>query len=360
MAGWLRTFFCFTMNKSEIKKILMDMCADEINLVYELIRTEYKHVSTDKNANHKIIHRESCNCCINCNSTHIVKNGKTKTGVQKFICVDCHKSQSSTTNTVLYSTKRSYVDWVLFLKCELKEYTLREIANEIGISLRTAFYWRHKLYKSIEKYVNSINVSGNIQIDSTYEKINLKGTKPKNMPRPSKKRGNDSDGKRGISRLKVCIVTAVDDYDNIVMKVAGVGRETIENYNIIKHQIKKPELMITDQAWGFTSFAKECGCQLDQIPFGAYVTDKGNNINTLNGLHKEFNEFIDKKHGVSIKHLQGYLNMFIFKKTMKYKYENNEIVYESYLNSLVTKIKQTITDIKNRVIPIDMNYVFSD
>lgn len=167
-------------------------------------------------------------------------------------------------------------------------------------------------------------------------------------------------GKRGISRLKVCIVTAVDDYDNIIMKVAGVGRETIEDYNIIKPQIKKPELIITDQAWGFTSFAKECGCQLDQIPFGAYVIDRGNNINTLNGLHKEFNEFIDKKHGVNIKHLQCYLNMFIFKKTMKYKYENNEIVYESYLNSLVTKIKQTITDIKNRVIPIDMNYVFSD
>lgn len=45
-------------------------------------------------------------------------------------------------------------------------------------------------------------------------------------------------GKRGISRLKVCIVTAVDDYDNIIMKVAGVGRETIEDYNIIKPQIK--------------------------------------------------------------------------------------------------------------------------
>lgn len=150
--GWLVKdvfLFCFIMNKPEIKKILMNMCADEINIVYELIRTEYKHVSTDKNANHKIIHRESCNCCINCNSTHIVKKCKTKTGVQKFICEDYHKSQSSTTNTVLFSTKRSYVDWVLFLKCELKEYTLREIANEIGISLRTAFYWRHKLYKSI-------------------------------------------------------------------------------------------------------------------------------------------------------------------------------------------------------------------
>lgn len=72
----------------------MNMCADEINLVYELIRTEYKHVSIDKNANHKIIHRESCNCCKNCNSTHIVKNGKTKTGVQKFILIFHYNSYS--------------------------------------------------------------------------------------------------------------------------------------------------------------------------------------------------------------------------------------------------------------------------
>lgn len=74
--------------------------------------------------------------------------------------------------------------------------------------------------------------------------------------------------------------------------------------------------MITNQAFGFTSFAKKCGCQLDQIPFSAQVKDKGNNINTLNGLHKEFNEFIEKS-SVSIKHLQAYLNMFIFKKIMK-------------------------------------------
>ena len=74
--------------------------------------------------------------------------------------------------------------------------------------------------------------------------------------------------------------------------------------------------MIKNQALWFISFAKECGCQLDQIPFSAHVKDKGNNINTLNGLHKEFNEFMEKNN-VSIKHLQAYLNMFIFKKIMK-------------------------------------------
>lgn len=74
--------------------------------------------------------------------------------------------------------------------------------------------------------------------------------------------------------------------------------------------------MIKIQPLRFTNFAKECGCQLDQFPFSTHVKDKGNNINTLNGLHKEFNEFIEKS-SVSIKHLQAYLNMFIFKKIIK-------------------------------------------
>lgn len=35
-------------------------------------------------------------------------------------------------------------------------------------------------------------------------------------------------GKRGISRLKVYVVTAVDDYGNTVMKIAGVDRKKLK------------------------------------------------------------------------------------------------------------------------------------
>ena len=36
------------MNRIEIKKMLNQMCADEINLLIELIRTDYKDISIAK------------------------------------------------------------------------------------------------------------------------------------------------------------------------------------------------------------------------------------------------------------------------------------------------------------------------
>ena len=39
-----------------------------------------------------------------------------------------------------------------------------------------------------------------METDETYESINLKGTKPKNMPRASKPRSSKGGSKRGISK----------------------------------------------------------------------------------------------------------------------------------------------------------------
>lgn len=145
------------MNKKEIKKYLGDLCADEIKLLREVLVTEYNHVYNSKNSNHKILNRERENWCPNCGSAHIRKNGKRKTGVQNFF-VNCNQSYSSICNSVLYKIKKSYREWNLFIECELFHLTLEEIAHKVGISKTTAFYWRHKLYKSIETYINSIKL----------------------------------------------------------------------------------------------------------------------------------------------------------------------------------------------------------
>lgn len=348
------------MNRLEIKKMLNQMCADEINLLIELIRTDYKDISIAKDASHRILERERKDCCPNCGSIHISKNGKTNRGIQKFICVDCHKSHSSTTSTVLFSTKKTYKDWVRFIKCELSNYTLKETAEEIGICVTTAFYWRHKLYKSINKYIKSIILSGDIQLDSTYEKINLKGTKPNKMPRVSKKRGSRSKGNNGVSNHKICIMTGVDSNDHIVLKIAGIGRESIEHYNSIKDQIINPKLFITDQAWGFTTFAKQYNCELEQIPYSGHKSNNGYDINTLNGIHSELKSMLSSKHGVSLKHLQGYLDMFVFRKQMKYTYEANERVFEAYLHSLPTLVIHKVKDILNKIWPVDLSIPYGE
>lgn len=94
---------------------------------------------------------------------------------------------------------------------------------------------RHKLYVAIGDHIRNTPLKGIVKIDSTFTNINLKGMKSKNMPRISKVRGKSKTDanhkhKRGINSHKVCIVTAVDEWDTMLLEIAGNGAESTEKY----------------------------------------------------------------------------------------------------------------------------------
>lgn len=93
------------------------------------------------------------------------------------------------------------------------------------------------LNKTIENRKNNKSFNGVSQLDEYYLPINLKGTKPSKMPRISKKRQKNGTGSSGISRHTVCVVSGVDEYNNMIFKIAGTSnvssymiKNTIEEY----------------------------------------------------------------------------------------------------------------------------------
>ena len=68
---------------------------------------------------------------------------------------------------------------------------------------------RHKLYKTASQIIQEQKLSNEIEIDSQYLSINLKGTKLENMPRYSKKKRGKQSAYRGISHHKVCVTCAI-------------------------------------------------------------------------------------------------------------------------------------------------------
>lgn len=54
------------------------------------------------------------------------------------------------TNTALYRTRKSN-EWITFVECMLKGYSLRKSADIVGVSYVTLFYWRHKLLNGIKQ-----------------------------------------------------------------------------------------------------------------------------------------------------------------------------------------------------------------
>lgn len=131
----------------------------------------------------------------------------------------------------------------------LNGFSIRRIAEENSISNLTSFRIRHKVLTALTTIIDKIKLSGEIQSDEKYFSINLKGTKPNNMPRFSKKRTSISSPYRGISHHKICVVSSIDENDNLFLKITGLGRCTTEMLeNSLGKKIKNAKSINADSA----------------------------------------------------------------------------------------------------------------
>jgi len=98
--------------------------------------------------------------CIHCKSSHIVKNGRRKDGVQRFLCRDCRRSFILSTDSVISGTHKDISVWEQYIRCMLQKLTLRETAGICRISMGTAFIWRHKLLAALKKSADRVKIYG--------------------------------------------------------------------------------------------------------------------------------------------------------------------------------------------------------
>ena len=151
----------------------------ELELISSYIYDLLKKKVRPETVNHDNI---EVNCCPRCGSVHILRNGTTLKGRQKYLCKDCKKAFVSTTGLLFSRSRISYGEWTSFIAGELNGLTLEALSVQIARSRTTCFNMRHKLYRAISEIMDT-RLSGLIELDPTYETINLKGTKTQNMPR---------------------------------------------------------------------------------------------------------------------------------------------------------------------------------
>jgi len=343
----------------KIEELVKDLDAVTIiefkNYLYEHL---IEYCST-KNSNSKIInkYREENIICEKCGS-RLYKNGKTKNGIQKYICSECKNTISETTKTITYHSKLSFDVWKNIIDNLLNGFSIRRIAEENSISVLTSFRIRHKILLALKKFINDIKLTREIESDEKYFAINLKGTKPKNMPRHSKKRTSTSSPYRGISHHKVCVVTSIDEYDNLLLKITGLGRCTTEMLeNSLGLKLENAESVTSDSASAYQELCHNHNIELHAIPSG-FHSDEEKNIANINGIHSQLQTWLRKFRGVSIRHLQEYLDWFVYIFTMKKRFLINKIKTESYSNIIINDNYIKSNDIFTIKMPIDLNVAY--
>ena len=339
------------------REFLEKLTPVEIQLVHQYIDRLFKNKinSNTKNAENL---EGAIECCPYCGSSHIVKNGHDrKTERQKYLCRECRKYFMASRNTFFFHSKVSYYTWITFIACEVVGLTLRDEAQITGVSTTTCFNMRHKLHDALRDDQDRQKQEGLVEIDATYTSINLKGWKT-GMPRISKKRGKhkpDPNHKnlRGISHHKVCMITAVDEKDHILFKIAGLGPESLEKYEKYSSNFSENCKLVCDDRVCIQNFAGNNSLKCDVIPSGSFKSESGNTLATINQLHQSFSEMIRKKHGVGTRHLQGYIDWLLMTKQMKYQIESKKMNTQIYMN--IMKIPSSFSTKEVNSLPLPVN-----
>lgn len=308
-----------------------------------------------------VIHNERDNiCCPKCGSTIIKKNGKYKNR-QLYKCKICKKKFNELTNTPFHHTRLNYKQIETAYDCLVNKLPIRKVAKKIGVSTRTAFTLRFKLITCLKDTKDKDNLTGNIELDEYYLSVNLKGTKKENMPRISKPRKKHGTGTSGISKHTICVTSGIDEEDHIILKVAGTGSVTSNMIkNTIVPKIKNSTKVTTDCKSSYESVARENNWNLKQVKSKGYVDAEGNNLANINSLHSELTLFLSQFHGVSIKHLQEYLDWFSFSKFQNYSIDYLDQPNDFEKNTITKQTEIKYSNVYNNYSIFDFFDLYKD
>lgn len=275
--------------------------------------------------------------CPHCESKSISRYG-TQKGEQRFKCGECGKYFKETTGTVLGRIRKKS----LFLKFQdamiNEEYcSIKKMAERFGVSVPTAFNWRHKILLSLPEL--NCKFQDETQIDDIWIRYSQKGRKGLEY---GKKRGGTSH--KGDSNYQVKILTATNS-THTEMKVSNIGRlKKADIQRSLGDKITKKTILISDKHKSIQGFAIDNKLEYHSFKASQHTTKDGKGVQLLNNIAGRMDTLLNRTFkGVSTKYLQLYVNWFKFKENSKNNIKEinlqNEILSKKYTWDLFSNIE---------------------
>ena len=247
--------------------------------------------------------------CPHCGGHHVRKNGHRKDGTQKYVCVDCEKSFTITTNSIFSGTRKDIGAWRKYMECMAEGKSLDACAAECGITHSTSFSWRHKILDALSEAGDDTLLDGVVEADEAFFPASYKGDAQHFLggaDRPPRSRGGEVHT-RGLSDELVCVPCAVDGKGNSVSLVAKLGKcskKALEK--VLGGRIAPESTICSDGDASYDGFARDNGLNLVKVK-GGRMSAGPFNIQRINSYHSQLRVFLCPFRGVSTKYLNNYL-----------------------------------------------------
>ncbi|MCD8290269.1 MAG: hypothetical protein LUC91_02065 [Prevotella sp.] len=261
-----------------------------------------------------LINAHNPNVCPNCGSLRFVRFGKTRNGVNRFLCKDCGKTFTPVTGTIFENHKISIREWMDFCRSMFSMFsninTCTEFLNSRN-AITTSRYWLEKLFLILDGIQDDIVLSGTVQLDEFF--ISENEFKP--IYADAEVGSSVRKKKQGKLRHQYCIVIAADG-TNILLFYDRIDDSITQTaFNTFCSHIAPGTLLI----YNGEAYHSQLVQSLSENG-GLYVPN-GNSTLDVNGdsLIQEFNsirsmliQLIQNQSRFKQEEIQGYLNMYAF------------------------------------------------
>jgi len=165
-------------------------------------------------------------------------------------------------------------------------------------------YWLEKLFLTLENTQDNVVLSGTVWLDETYYSIIMR----------ERKRDENGNYLRGLSRNQICIGVATDK-KNTICFVEGFGKPSQKrSYEIFKGHIAPGSTLIHDKEKTHKKLVEKLG--LKSISYSSAelkgLADSENPLDPVNRIHRLLKMFLNAHSGFSREDLQNYLDLYSF------------------------------------------------
>lgn len=241
-------------------------------------------------------------CCGHCGSRR-VGGWSSQAGLKRYRCKDCAKTFNALTGTPLAQLHRRDA-WFAYAQALADGLSLRKAATRCGVSLDTAFRWRHRFLTTAKDAKPKV-VAGIVEADETFIRKSVKGSK-RLVGRAPRKRGGTA--KSGLSSDDYAPVLIVRDRHGETTDQVLPDLEGSTFVRVLKPVVASDALLVSDGRSAYATFADHAGllhialnASKGERTYGSY------HIQNVNGYISRLKHWLHRFKGVATHYLPSYL-----------------------------------------------------